>query len=208
MCLSRTEDILTRSHATRVVEHPCAHRSEVEMKEDFEGYTITSPVRHTKRSSNLPYYHSQKGTWTRSNIYLKIRNRISPQGPFSNRSGSSEHMTWSLSADTVRHGIFLWSRINFDLQNWHWIVSGHVSTYTAVYTGHISKIVTTLVQSWLYFSCIFKNEIHFLSDTDRNRNTCFLVSHVCLEPWNKNFLACMKQFYFTGNHSIMQKMMC
>ncbi|XP_041799382.1 adhesion G-protein coupled receptor G5-like [Chelmon rostratus] len=39
-----TEDILTRSHATRVVEHPCAHRSEVEMKEDFEGYTITSPA--------------------------------------------------------------------------------------------------------------------------------------------------------------------
>ncbi|XP_070826641.1 adhesion G-protein coupled receptor G5-like [Chaetodon trifascialis] len=32
------------SQAAQVPEHPCAHSSEVEMKEDFRGYNLTSPV--------------------------------------------------------------------------------------------------------------------------------------------------------------------
>ncbi|XP_076592087.1 adhesion G-protein coupled receptor G1 isoform X2 [Chaetodon auriga] len=35
---------VNKSQAAQVVEHPCAHSSEVEMKKDFRGYNLTSPA--------------------------------------------------------------------------------------------------------------------------------------------------------------------
>lgn len=47
MCMSRVEEIVMKSQVVGNVELPCARSSVVEMKEDFQGYNVTLPVRHT-----------------------------------------------------------------------------------------------------------------------------------------------------------------
>lgn len=48
ICVSRIHDMVKGPQAVGIVEHPCARSYDVEMKEDFRGYNVTSPVRHTK----------------------------------------------------------------------------------------------------------------------------------------------------------------
>lgn len=65
-----------RSQGTVRNEHVCARRSEVEMKADFSGYNVTSPVRQTQQQTTQKLIRNQslKQGWRCNLNYIQNTN--------------------------------------------------------------------------------------------------------------------------------------
>lgn len=67
-CVSRSGDAVKGHKAVGLFDHPCAPRSEVEMKKDFAGSSVTSPVRH---ALHLNHVTTQRN-WSAQAISARI----------------------------------------------------------------------------------------------------------------------------------------